>query len=171
MSFVVLDDACQLLFLMIRSSFLRFIFSSSSVLSDVGAALQQQHNSAKDATTKSLLLMADQRNDSPALNLQTGTATSTATRDKSEGPLFFCLFQMNLFCFLRPTSFAFYNNVLPFVWSSQTCWNTLINTLSCKRGRAKESWHLGFFFVNPSLFFFSPFFPYLFLFFHNKKPD
>ena len=89
MSFVVLDDACQLLFLMIRSSFLRFIFSSSSVLSDVGAALQQQHNSAKDATTKSLLLMADQRNDSPALNLQTGTATSTATRDKSEGPLFF----------------------------------------------------------------------------------
>ena len=89
MSFVVLDDACQLLFLMIRSSFLRFIFSSSSVLSDVGAALQQQHNSAKDATTKSLLLMADQRNDSPALNLQTGTATSTATRDKSEGPFFF----------------------------------------------------------------------------------
>ena len=89
MSFVVLDDACQLLFLMIRSSFLRFIFSSSSVLSDVGAALQQQHNSAKDATTKSLLLMAEQRNDSPALNLQTGTATSTATRDKSEGPLFF----------------------------------------------------------------------------------
>ena len=92
MSFVVLDDACQLLFLMIRSSFLRFIFSSSSVLSDVGAALQQQHNSAKDATTKSLLLMADQRNDSPALNLQTGTATSTATRDKSEGPLFFFVF-------------------------------------------------------------------------------
>ena len=155
MSFVVLDDACQLLFLMIRSSFLRFIFSSSSVLSDVGAALQQQHNSAKDATTKSLLLMADQRNDSPALNLQTGTATSTATRDKSEGPLFFCLFQMNLFCFLRPTSFAFYNNVLPFVWSSQTCWNTLINTLSCKGGRAKESWHLVFFCKPVSIFFLS----------------
>lgn len=102
MSFVVLDDACQLLFLMIRSSFLRFIFSSSSVLSDVGAALQQQQhqqqpNSAKDATTKSLLLMADQRNDSSALNLQTGTATSTATRDKSEGFSYFLLSPVHYF--------------------------------------------------------------------------
>lgn len=94
MSFVVLDDACQLLFLMIRSSFLTLLllyisppgsFLRSSLLSDVGAALQQQHqqaNSAKDATTKSL--MADQRNDSLALNLQTATTASTATRDKSE---------------------------------------------------------------------------------------
>lgn len=78
------------------------------VLSDVGAALQQQSNSAKDASIKSTtsLMAADQRSDSaqtagpggggggsssshPALNLQTATTTSTTTtltanRDKSQ---------------------------------------------------------------------------------------
>lgn len=86
MSVVVFNDSFS--YFNASSIFFPFFFRSfvrSSVLSDVGAALQQQHqqqpSSAKDVATKSL--MADQRNDSPVLNLQTGT-TSTATRDKSE---------------------------------------------------------------------------------------
>ncbi|XP_046445013.1 serum response factor homolog isoform X2 [Daphnia pulex] len=75
-------------------------------LAHVGAALQQQSNSAKDASIKSTtsLMAADQRSDSaqtagpgggsssshPALNLQTATTTSTTTtltanRDKRGG--------------------------------------------------------------------------------------
>lgn len=66
----------------------------------MGAALQQQPNSAKDAAITSKQqttnLMADQRNDSSALNLQTGT-TSVATRDKSETRFLFYRFACVLF--------------------------------------------------------------------------
>ena len=70
------------------------------VLSDVGAALQQQQsNSAKDASIKSTtsLMATDQKNDNtaaaaaaagssshPALNLQTTTTSTANLRDKSK---------------------------------------------------------------------------------------
>ncbi|KAK4036269.1 hypothetical protein OUZ56_028332 [Daphnia magna] len=71
---------------------------ASLLASDVGAALQQQSNCAKDAIIKSTtsLMVSDQKSDNlagstsnnsshSALNLRTATTTSTANRDKKGG--------------------------------------------------------------------------------------
>ncbi|KAI9551791.1 Serum Response Factor [Daphnia sinensis] len=71
---------------------------ASLLASDVGAALQQQSNCAKDASIKSTtsLMVSDQKSDNlagstsnnsshSALNLRTATTTSTANRDKKGG--------------------------------------------------------------------------------------
>lgn len=104
MSFVVLDGGLSVA-LFNDSSSSYPTFSLFRVLSDVGAALQQQSNCAKDAIIKSTtsLMVSDQKSDNlagstsnnsshSALNLRTATTTSTANRDKSERHILLSLF-------------------------------------------------------------------------------